>query len=110
VSADDRDGRFGRRPDVELVARSRIYITASRWTFAKTMPTIPHWYVVRERAWAQSPEMGEGHEALFVLIRDYHYNRPWRGRHFRSIDLGDSTFWIMEDGTVINRTFTDWSA
>ena len=47
--------------------------------------------------------MGEGHEALFVLIRVHLYVRMWHRRPFCSIDLDGYSYWIMEDGTVVNR-------
>jgi hypothetical protein len=96
-------GLFGSPPPGDLVAQARAYIAACEWTFAKTMPDNPHWYVIRARAWARGREHGEGHEALFALIRDHHYVRMWHSRPFRSIDLDGWGYWIMEDGTVINR-------
>ena len=47
--------------------------------------------------------MGQGHEALWELIRWFYYLRWWRGRGYRSIDLDGFRYWIMNDGTVINR-------
>lgn len=94
-------------PPPWLVRRARDYIAAAEWTFAKTMPDNPHWYVIRQRAWGTSRELGEGHEALFELIRWFYYLRWWRQRGFRSIDLDGFSYWVMEDGTVINRKPAD---
>lgn len=47
--------------------------------------------------------MGRPHERLYLLIRDYHYVRRWRGHECRSIDLDGYLSWIMQNGTVINR-------
>lgn len=85
----------GECPPPALVAQARDYVARTEFTFAKTMPQNPHWYVVRRG--------DPGHEALFVLIRDHHYLRRWHGRAYRSIDLDGFSYWIMEDGTVINR-------
>ena len=109
----DDDGLFGTRPSPLLVERAREYIAETEWTFAKTMPDNPHWYVVRQRAWARGRYYGLGHEALFDLIRLHHYIRRWHGRGYRSIDLDGFSYWIMEDGTVINRKPADsagWDA
>jgi hypothetical protein len=103
-SDDTREaGQFGTRPPADLVARARAYIATGEWCFARTMPDNPHWYVIRQHAWARGREVGQGHEALFVLIREHHYVRLWHRHPFRSIDLDGFSYWIMEDGTVINR-------
>ena len=94
-------------PPADLVTRARTYIAIGDWTFASTMPDNPHWYTVRQRAWAESPEVGEGHEALWQLIRWFYYLRWWHGRGYRSIDLDDFSYWVMNDGTVINRKPVD---
>lgn len=99
-------GQFGSPPDPSLVAAARAYIAASRWTFAATMPDIPHWYVVRQRARAAG--LGDGHEALYVLIVDYGFERWWRFRYWRSIELDGFLYWRHTDGMVINRRPKDW--
>ena len=88
-----------------MVEAAREYIAATTWTFAKTMADTPHWYAVRHRA--QAAGLGPGHERLYLLIKDYHYKRRWRGRTYRSIDLDGFVYWIIVDGTVINRTPVD---
>ncbi len=47
------------------------------------------------------------HERLYLLIRDYHYLRRWQGWEYRSIDLDGFSYWIMQNGTVINRKPAD---
>ncbi|WP_308799547.1 hypothetical protein [Agromyces silvae] len=84
-----------------MIESAREYIAATTWTFAKTMADIPHWYTVRQRA--QRAGLGTLHERLYLLIRDYHYIRRWRGGSYRSIDLDGYLYWIMQNGTVINR-------
>lgn len=110
---------YGQRPatcpPTALVEKARAYIAATEadsamsrdprdvggFLFAKTMADNPHWYAVRQQA--QARRRGSGHEALFALIRDHHYLRRWHGRAFRTIGLDGFQFWIIEDGTVINR-------
>jgi hypothetical protein len=94
-----------REPPAALVAQARDYIAAAEWSFAKTMPDNPHWYAVRQRSRAQG--LGAGHEALYVLLRDYHYDRWWHGRSYRTLDIDGFGYWIMEDGTIINRKPVD---
>jgi len=108
-------------PPPALVQRARDYIAQVEaspprsgvprddggWSFATTMADNPHWYVVRQRAWATSEELGQGHEALWELVRWFYYLRWWHGRGYRSIDLDGFSYWIINDGTVINRKPVD---
>ena len=71
------------------------------WTFAKTMPHIPHEYTVRQRSKAAG--LGSGHEALWVLIRDYHIDRWWGGRTWRTVDLDGWAIWAVDDGMILTR-------
>lgn len=95
------------RPDAPewMVESAREYIARARWTFASTMADNPHWYAVRRRA--QVGGFGILHERLYLLIRDYHYLRRWQGWDYRSIDLDGYSYWIMQNGTVINRKPAD---
>lgn len=95
----------GRAAPADLVQEARAYIAAAEWSFAKTMPDNPHWYAVRGRSRGQG--LGAGHEALYRLCRDYHWDRWWHGRTYRTVDLDGFAYWIMEDGTVINRKPAD---
>lgn len=90
-------------PPSDLLHQALRYVNAGEWTTARSGD---HQYTVRQRSWSQG--LGPGHEALFRLIRDFHYVRMFRGRPYRSVDLQDDhgawwSVWIMEDGTVINR-------
>jgi len=82
-----------------LVDLAKHFIYMSKWTYAITMPRNPHWYVVRPRL----PHVSAGHEALFELIRDYHEMRRWFGQTYRAVSLDGWDYWIIEDGTIINR-------
>ena len=81
------------------------YIYNSWWIYAVTMPANPHWYTVRPRP------RDNGHEALFELLRDHHVLKLWHRYEYRSRDIGPWVYWIIEDGTVINRkpvAFAGW--
>ncbi len=75
------------------------------WTFAKTMPHIPHEYTVRQRSKAAG--LGPGHEALWVMCRDFHIDRWWGGRTWRTIDLDGWAIWAVDDGMILNRRAVD---
>lgn len=74
------------------------------------MPDNPRWYAVRQRAWATSPAMGEGHEALVVLLRDHRVVRVPHGKPYRSLDIDGWSHWITQIGTAINRKTADEAA
>ena len=73
---------------------------------ARTMPTIPHWYCLRDLSHAAG--LGAGHEALFALILDHGYDRWGRFRTRRSIEVDGLINWIIDGGKVINRRPARW--
>lgn len=82
--------------------RVRSIIRKSFWKFAKTMPHIPHFYTLREKA-----ELDEEFVFLVEFIRRYGYDEPWGRRIHRYLDLDGWKYWTMgarvESTTVINR-------
>jgi len=44
---------------------------------------------------------------LWLLIVDHSHDRWWRFKTWRSIELDGFLYWIIEDGTVINRRPAD---
>jgi len=54
-------------------------------------------------------ERGPRHrpESLWLLIVDHSHDRWWRFKTWRSIELDGFLYWIIEDGTVINRRPAD---
>ena len=79
-------------------------ISKLRWTFAKTMKNIPHWYTVKNK---KSKEESEMYEKLFMFIFDNHYIRYFRGKPYKYVDIGEWSYWIMTDdiseSIIINR-------
>ena len=86
--------RYSPDAPAHMVERSREYIAEARWTFAKTMARVPHWYVIRRRARAAGQIVG--HEVLYGLIREHGYDRDWYGRIFKSVDLDGWSYWQMD--------------
>lgn len=89
------------RPDAPaaLVDAASAFVASAAFQFAKTMPTVPHWYTLRRVAEAQGT--ADGYDALRELIISHHYLRSWRGRSFRSVTLGGYSLWIMQTGLVL---------
>lgn len=76
------------------------------WTFAKTMPQDPHWYIVRER-YADDPTF----TAFVRTIRQNGYPERFKGRIYTMLDVGEFKYWTMfaspEGTTIINRCYID---
>jgi hypothetical protein len=77
-------------------------ISALSFRVAKTMPEIPHEYVVR------TPENEEAYVALFNLIIAHGVHEMWRGRRYQYWYPGDGwKYWRMDNdirySRVLNR-------
>lgn len=86
--------------------RLREWIERQTWVYAKTMPWCPHWYCVREK------EIGPPYfDEAVKTIRKYGYDRLYRGRVYRSLDLGSYYYWTMgapvEETIIINRALRE---
>lgn len=84
------------------VARMREFIRRNRWTFAKTMPTAPHEYVVRQKV---ADDAGFDH--FVTAIRRFGEPRRWGGRTYVYFRLDGHDYWTMgapvDKTTIINR-------
>ena len=84
------------------IPEMRDFINAHEWNFAKSMPFIPHWYVVLKncRDWDEF-------FSACQLIRDFGAPRKFGKRTFIYFDLDGYSYWTMdeliEDTTIINR-------
>ena len=72
------------------------------WTFAKTMPHIPHEYVVRGKNGCAEGDW----DAFAAYIKEHGYKARWTapsGRHMDNVylELGEWKFWVIFP--VINR-------
>jgi len=80
----------------------RGFVAGQRWTFAKTMPRIPHWYTLRRNA-----PSDEAFSAFVQEIRLRGVQRPFGRRLFTYLDFEGWTYWTMgepiADTTLINR-------
>jgi len=71
------------------------------WTFAKTMPQIPHWYVVR------SPENEEAFIEFVEFIRVHGVEERFGQSTYLYLYIGEYKYWTMgnpvPETTIINR-------
>jgi hypothetical protein len=68
----------------------RWLIDSSHWTFARSMPHIPHEYTLRRR----SPDE-EAFERFVLLIAEQGYVKTWRGTPRRYLDIDGWKYWTM---------------
>jgi hypothetical protein len=73
------------------------FIEQYEWTFAKSMPKTPHWYVVREKCIdAEFVEFAE-------YIRKFGVPRRFFRTSYTYYDLGEYTYWTMGNPIEITR-------
>jgi len=85
------------------------FVAAHGWAFAKSMPHIPHFYVVRKDCRDDAEFAG-----AVTLIRAAGEARPWgRGKPLTYFDRDGWTYWTMGAPigatTIINRKITGTS-
>lgn len=86
-----------RETDLQHLA---AFIDANEWTFAKTMPNLPHWYVVRGK------HEGDFDRAV-ETIRRWGTERAFGRRRFTYLAVDEHEYWTMgapiHETTIINR-------
>ena len=84
-------------------------IPASTWSFAKSMPTIPHEYIVRNRV-----ANDELFSAFVNLIRDKGYTKMFGNKEYKYLNVNGLRYWTMgspvEETTIINRAKNEFMA
>jgi len=87
-------------PPPDLVS----WIADRTWTFAKTVPDQPHWYVVRARL---EPEHQDGYTALVEEIRTHGRKHRFLGRTYRYLLVDGWDYWTGPPGLVNRRRHLD---
>jgi hypothetical protein len=86
------------------MAEATAFVAKVPWTFAKTVPHMPHEYVIRE--WREVPTAE--FDAFVNLIRERGYRAVWthpdRGVRYTNtyLDLGEWAYWFIEPN-MLNR-------
>lgn len=85
-----------------------LVIESLAWKFAKTMPTMPHWYTVRV---TDDDHLNGLYEQLYHYIKGNHYVKVFKGRKYKYCDIGEYSYWIMSDylynSKIINRALKE---
>jgi hypothetical protein len=85
------------------VIEAKGFVNDATWTFAKTMASNPHWYVVQPRV--KDPRL----RALMELLDNHNRIRRWFGRAYRVVTLQGFDYWDIYP--VVNRkptAFAGW--
>jgi SAM-dependent methyltransferase len=96
-------------PTLEQSGIQRIlrYIRSNKWTFAKSMPQIPHWYLVRDET-----DSIEDFRFFTNFIRVYGYQQTFYKRTFTYFNMNGFKYWTMgapvEETTILNRARVDY--
>ena len=74
------------------------FIAQQTWTFAKTMPEIPHEYVVRDRLSAEDKKV---FDAFDDHVESAGYTAVFYEREYTYLDVSGYKYWVM--GNILNR-------
>lgn len=83
-------------PDGYALPDFEAFVAAHPWKFAKTMPQVPHHYVVRENV------DSDGFSAAVQFVRKHGYQAVWGRRTFVYFDHEGYRYWSM--GAPMERT------
>jgi hypothetical protein len=71
------------------------FIKANKWTFAKTMPHNPHWYIVRAQCNSE-----EDFKGFVMHIRRHGHQVKFGNSWYTHLHFGEYTYWTM--GSPLN--------
>jgi hypothetical protein len=74
------------------------FVDRLTWVFAKTMPEIPHYYVVRD---SLSKEDQNKFDRFFRYIKKEGYSDTFDSKKYTYLKLGRYKYWIIEN--ILNR-------
>ena len=86
----------------EIPIRITEFINRHQWRFAKSMPHMPHWYVVRAEC-----DSDDDFVYFVEFIREHGYDRTFGGRTYKYLNVGMMCYWTMGnpiiETTILNR-------
>jgi len=72
-------------------------INSPNWTFAKTMPDIPHEYIVINHYPEKTAEISR----FIEQIDKNGYTKTFHGKEYRYLEIDSYKYWVIEN--IINR-------
>lgn len=76
-------------------------IASLHWTFAKSMPDIPHEYIVADHY----PEKAKEINAFIAEIVKSGYTKKFYTKEYKYLEIGEYKYWVIEN--IINRAKID---
>lgn len=73
------------------------YIASVKWQFAKSMPEIPHEYIVIENY----PEKTEETNKFIAEIKENGYIKNFYSKEYKYLEIDGYKYWVIEN--IINR-------
>lgn len=74
------------------------FVDRNEWVFAKTMPEIPHYYIVRDN-------LSEDNKKLFdefsEFIKKNGYIKKFFSKEYSYFNIGNYKYWVI--GNILNR-------
>ena len=86
------------KPVKEYIYFVESFIDRLVWTFTKTMPKIPHYYIVRGNL---SKEGQKIFDEFKMFIKKNGYIKKFNGKEYQYIDINEYKYWVIED--ILNR-------
>ena len=82
----------------ELPEELKSFIKNSKWIFAKTMPEIPHYYIVRD-------SLSDDDKKLFDEFDKYieinGYSKKFYSKEYTYLDIDEYKYWVIDN--ILNR-------
>lgn len=75
----------------------RKLINSLNWQFAKTMPEIPHGYIVIDHYPAKADEINK----FIKEIENNGYSKSFYGKNYKYLEVNGYKYWVIEN--IINR-------
>lgn len=83
---------------VKKYVRFEKFVHLFHWTFAKTMPEIPHFYIVRDKL---SDEDKNTFDDFVAYISTNGYSRMFGAKNYKYINIENFKYWVDEN--ILNR-------
>lgn len=80
------------------ITKFKNFLSGEKWTFAKTMPEIPHHYIVKEKL---SKEDQKLYDEFYYYVKKNGYSEEFYGKEYRYYDLDGYKYWFIEN--ILNR-------
>lgn len=72
-------------------------INSVNWQFAKSMPKIPHEYIVTDHYPAKTDEI----KKFIKEIENHGYSKSFYGKEYKYLEINGYKYWVIEN--IINR-------